>query len=271
MVVFLYFIWAHLVHPNNDLLRGNFPDPDNYMYLTQIMDWLQGQNWYDTVQHRMNPPDGVAIPYSRLGQLPAAASLWFFEMLGFPARGAATLTAWITPPLFLLTALAAATLVACGGGDALNSKPTYLGTISEKAYDGSADDLLTAGLGASGLQAAAAPAYADPLKPTVAELRRNAIHTNYRAIVDTTTAGGYNVLYGPSLDASGKATLGEPCALPALRRSRRNKSRMAELMPLSMTMNAQLLCPVPAISCTKTIAATPWKVWFAKCRMATIS
>ena len=108
-----------------------------------------------------------------------------------------------------LTALAAATLVACGGGDALNSKPTYLGTISEKAYDGSTDDLLTAGLGATGLQAAVAPAYADPLKPTVAELRRNAIHTNYRAIVDTTTAGGYNVLYGPSLDASGKATLGE--------------------------------------------------------------
>ena len=59
-----------------------------------------------------------------------------------------------------LTALAAATLVACGGGDALNSKPTYLGTISEKAYDGSTDDLLTAGLGATGLQAAVA----DPLR-----------------------------------------------------------------------------------------------------------
>ena len=58
--------------------------------------------------------------------------------------------------------------------------------------------------------------------------------------------------------------------MPCVMASSFRKSRMEEPMALSMTMNAQLLCPVPAISCTKTIAATPWKVWFAKCRMATI-
>lgn len=96
-------------------------------------------------------------------------------------------------------------LAGCGGGgDPLNAPPSYLGPIQKMVYDGQSDDLLTAGLGATGLAAAIAPAYADPLKPTAAELRRNAIHANYRAIVDTTAAGGYGSLYGPQVDLEGK-------------------------------------------------------------------
>ena len=56
---------------------------------------------------------------------------------------------------FLPAVLAAAVLAACGGSDgdsaALNTKPTYLGAISEATYDGTSNDLLTAGLGATGL------------------------------------------------------------------------------------------------------------------------
>ena len=104
-------------------------------------------------------------------------------------------------------------LAACGGGGVdiatLNIKPSYLGAISEATYDGSSNDLLTAGLGASGLAAPVAPAYADPLNPTAAELRRTAIHTNYRAMLDMTAAGGYGLLYGPQVDAQGKVTAGE--------------------------------------------------------------
>ncbi|MFN4120924.1 D-(-)-3-hydroxybutyrate oligomer hydrolase [Acidovorax sp.] len=115
-------------------------------------------------------------------------------------------------PFIPATAIAAAVLAACGGGGdsggsaALNTKPGYLGAISETSYDGNSNDLLTAGLGASGLAAAAPPAYADPLKPTAAELRRTAIHTNYRAMLDMTAAGGYGTLYGPNVDAQGKVT-----------------------------------------------------------------
>jgi len=101
--------------------------------------------------------------------------------------------------------LMAGLLTGCGGGgDPLNAPPSYLGPIQKMSYDGQSDDLLTAGLGATGLAAALAPAYADPLKPTAAELRRNAIHANYRAIVDTTAAGGYGSLYGPHVDLEGK-------------------------------------------------------------------
>ncbi|MGE3295218.1 MAG: 3-hydroxybutyrate oligomer hydrolase family protein [Geminicoccaceae bacterium] len=61
---------------------------------------------------------------------------------------------------------------------------------------GSGDDLLTAGLGAAGLQGVA-PAVTDATDP--AQLRRLAIYNNYRALVDVSAAGGYGSLYGPTV------------------------------------------------------------------------
>lgn len=112
---------------------------------------------------------------------------------------------------FVPALLAAAALVACGGGSdvATNAKPAFLGPVHTTSYDGVGDDLLTAGLGASGLAAPVPPAYANPLAPTAAELRRSAIHTNYRAMLDMTASGGYGRYYGPNVDAAGTATAGE--------------------------------------------------------------
>lgn len=58
------------------------------------------------------------------------------------------------------------------------------------------DDLLTAGLGEAGLRAATPPAFADPLAPTPAELRRRAIWSNWRGIADLAPGGGYGEFYG---------------------------------------------------------------------------
>ena len=101
LVVVLFYVWAQLVYPHNDILRGNLPDPDDYMYLTQVMDWLKGQGWYDNVQHRMDAPAGVPIHFSRIAQIPLAAGILFFKALGLPMRGAATLTALIEPLVLL--------------------------------------------------------------------------------------------------------------------------------------------------------------------------
>jgi len=110
-------------------------------------------------------------------------------------------------------AIAAAALVAgCGGGgsgEAANTKPSFVGKVSLTEYDGNTDDLLTAGLGKSGLGAATAPAVANPQAPTPAELRRLAIYNNYRALLDMTPAGGYGLLYGPNVTAAGVVTSGE--------------------------------------------------------------
>ncbi|GAB3248466.1 3-hydroxybutyrate oligomer hydrolase family protein [Chitinimonas naiadis] len=106
-------------------------------------------------------------------------------------------------------------LCACGGNDdvtptppPLNAKPSWLGSVSNASYDGGSNDLLTAGLGKTGM-GGAAPTYADPTKPTAAELRKVAIYTNYRALIDVTVTGGYGRLYGPNIDTSGNDTLGE--------------------------------------------------------------
>ena len=113
-----------------------------------------------------------------------------------------------------LGAISAAVLAvaACGGSDIgienVNSKPVYLGAVSTTSYDGTSDDLLTAGLGKSGL-GGASPVAVDPLKPTATELRKIAIYNNYRAILDITPAGGYGTLYGPNVDAKGVVTASE--------------------------------------------------------------
>jgi hydroxybutyrate-dimer hydrolase len=114
------------------------------------------------------------------------------------------------------TALAAAGLVAgCnGGGDGgdlivLNLKPAFIGTISKVTYNGTTDDLLTAGLGKTGLGAAAAPPPVNPNAPTAAELRQSVIFNNYRSILDISPKGGYGTLYGPNIDIAGNDTLGE--------------------------------------------------------------
>ena len=101
-------------------------------------------------------------------------------------------------------------LAACGSShfEDVNVKPVYLGAISSTAYDGAADDLLSAGLGKTGL-GGAAPAAADPLHPSAAELRKITIYNNYRALLDISAAGGYGTLYGPNIDTKGNDTLGE--------------------------------------------------------------
>lgn len=88
-----------------------------------------------------------------------------------------------------------------------NLRPAWLGPVTTTHFDGAADDLLTAGLGKSGLASAVAPTVSSP--PTAAQLRKLVIHTNYRALIDTTSNGGYGRLYGPNIDIHGNDTLGE--------------------------------------------------------------
>jgi hydroxybutyrate-dimer hydrolase len=79
--------------------------------------------------------------------------------------------------------------------------------VVRESFDGVSDDLATAGLGAAGLQSATPPAVLEPTEPTALELRRLAIWTNYRALVDTSPGGGFGSLYGPGvpLEPEGEA------------------------------------------------------------------
>ena len=88
-------------------------------------------------------------------------------------------------------------------------RPWFIrGEVSAIHYDGVSNDLLTGGLGKTGL-AGGAPGFADPAAPTAAELRTRAIYTNYRALIDVSSGGGYGELYGPNVTADGTQTSDE--------------------------------------------------------------
>ncbi len=88
-----------------------------------------------------------------------------------------------------------------------NTFPSFLaGSVRATYYNGTTDDLLTAGLGKTGL-AGAAPVVTDP--QDASQLRRLAIYTNYRALVDFAAAGGYGTLYGPNVTNAGVVTASE--------------------------------------------------------------
>lgn len=112
----------------------------------------------------------------------------------------------------LLACIASAlSWVACQPAVAQDDDPAFIqGQVVRTRYDGVSNDLLTAGLGKSGLQAGAtAPGFADPLNPAAEELRRRAIFVNYQALIDVTPAGGYGTFYGPNVAADGTVTSGE--------------------------------------------------------------
>jgi len=120
----------------------------------------------------------------------------------------------LRPGYRLTTAVVSACALAFVAGAAVaggsNSKPGFIkGEILSVTYDGVTNDLLTGGLGKTGLANPTPPPFVDSLHATAAERRTRAIHTNYRALVDTTTGSGYGVLYGPNVTLGGQVTASE--------------------------------------------------------------
>lgn len=77
-----------------------FPDPDDTLRLLQVRDWLAGQSWFDLRQHRMNLPEGAPMHWSRLVDIPIAATILLLRPLLGDAR--AELAALIVVPLVTL-------------------------------------------------------------------------------------------------------------------------------------------------------------------------
>lgn len=93
------------------LFRANLPvlgfqDPDDAMRLQQVRDWLAGQAWFDVSQHRVNPPMGGPMHWSRIVDMPVAA----LTLLATPlvGRAGAEIIACSLVPLLLLGGLTAA-------------------------------------------------------------------------------------------------------------------------------------------------------------------
>lgn len=50
----------------------DFFDPDDFMRLVQVRDLVGGQGWFDLAQHRLNPPHGTPMHWSRIVDAPLA-------------------------------------------------------------------------------------------------------------------------------------------------------------------------------------------------------
>ncbi|WP_303635582.1 3-hydroxybutyrate oligomer hydrolase family protein [Stenotrophomonas tuberculopleuritidis] len=105
------------------------------------------------------------------------------------------------PPMIVLSAALPLLWAWASNADAASALPRRSADAAvfehwrETRHAGS-DDLLTAGLGLDGLRSSAAPAFADPARPTPGEARRRAIWSSWRGIADLTPGGGFGDVYG---------------------------------------------------------------------------
>lgn len=78
----------------------DFRDPDETMRLLQVRDFLAGQSWFDVSQHRINPPAGGPMHWSRLVDVPIAALILILRPFAGPEL--AERIAIVAEPLLLL-------------------------------------------------------------------------------------------------------------------------------------------------------------------------
>ncbi|MBV9841545.1 MAG: hypothetical protein JOY99_08465 [Sphingomonadaceae bacterium] len=105
LVMALLLIWllacaAMIAMYRQDIATFTFGDPDDQLRLLEVRDWLAGQSWWDVTQHRMNPPGGGLMHWSRLIDIPIGLAI----LLARPLVGAAqaeTVAAVVVPMLTL--------------------------------------------------------------------------------------------------------------------------------------------------------------------------
>ena len=86
-------------------------DTDDNMRMMQVRGLLQGQDWYDLRQHRLDPPNGANIHWSRFVDLPMAGIMLVLRpLVGGPlAEKAAVAIAPLIPMAIALFAMAVVT------------------------------------------------------------------------------------------------------------------------------------------------------------------
>lgn len=80
-------------------------DPDNYMRLAQVRDWLAGQSWWDVTQYRIRPPEGLTMHWSRLGDIPVATAITIFRTFFGHERSELLAVTMVPLTLLMLTCL----------------------------------------------------------------------------------------------------------------------------------------------------------------------
>lgn len=111
LIVWLLTALALVVMQKNAIGALDFPDTDDAQRMVEVRDWLGGQAWGDVDQHRMNPPVGANMHWSRLVDLPIAALIVAAEPIAGKAA-AERFAASAVPLIALLAVMGLAALAA---------------------------------------------------------------------------------------------------------------------------------------------------------------
>ena len=111
IIIWLLAALALVVVNRADIAALDLPDTDDAQRLMQVRDWLGGQAWGDVDQHRMNPPAGANMHWSRLVDLPIAGIIVATEPV-FGRAVAERIAGTAVPLLALLVTMGAAALAA---------------------------------------------------------------------------------------------------------------------------------------------------------------
>ena len=109
LLLFWLLAAALLTYYRWGVIQGfSLGDTDDNMRMMQVRALLEGQGWYDLRQHRLNPPYGADIHWSRLVDLPIAGiKLMLAPILGgAPAEKVAVAVAPLLPMAVALVSIA---------------------------------------------------------------------------------------------------------------------------------------------------------------------
>jgi len=111
-------------------LNQDFSEPDNAMRLVRVRDLIAGQRWFDSVEVRLNPPDGTPMHWARwIDAALALPILLLTPILGQHNAEIATAFLW---PLGLLAAFMFLTVQVAGevgSRDKLKAEAQWCGAI----------------------------------------------------------------------------------------------------------------------------------------------
>lgn len=107
LLIWLLCAATLIIDDQNYIRHFYLRDADDALRLVEVRDWMAGQSWFDVGQYRIHPPGGVPMHWSRLVDIPIAAFIALFSLLGFEPLPAERITLVLVPLLLLLSLFAA--------------------------------------------------------------------------------------------------------------------------------------------------------------------
>jgi hypothetical protein len=111
-------------------LSQSFGEPDNAMRLVRVRDMLAGQGWFDSVQHRLNPPEGTPMHWAQwIDALLAGPIALLKPMIGQPAAEIVMAFVWPLGLLAVFMRLVVGVAGEIGTQDGLRREAQWAGAI----------------------------------------------------------------------------------------------------------------------------------------------